>query len=124
MIFVPVDGAVIGLFLLYICLATGGRWFLSLAFPTVGFLTLLLTTIVTLRRYIRGHRGFIYGGASLLLAGYSLLLEFFINITFGIKGMFHWSLYPCTAMFLIGIMLLIFGICRPLRDSLRRKLFF
>ena len=123
-IFVPIDGAAVALYLLYLDLSTGGRWFLSLAFPTVGFFTLLLTAIVTLRRYIWGHRGYIYGGASLLTAGFSLLLEYLINTTFGISGMFHWSLYICTALFLLGAVLMVFAIVRPWRDALRKKLFF
>ena len=123
-IFVPVDGAAVTLYLLYINFLTGGHWFLSLAFPTAGFFTLLLTAIVTLRRYIWGHRGFIYGGASFLTAGFSLLLEFLINKTFGISGMFHWSLYLCTTFFVMGVVLMVFAIVRPWREALRKKLFF
>lgn len=35
-IFVPVDFAAIGLYLLYINFATGGHWFLTFAFPVTG----------------------------------------------------------------------------------------
>ena len=123
-IFVPVDFGAIGLFLLYISLATEGRWFLTLAFPIVFLLALIVTAVITLTRYTRGGIPFIYGGATVALGGMMILLEFLINITFGIEGMFRWSLFPFTALFLLGMMMIVIGICKPLRESLRRKLYF
>ena len=122
-IFVPVDFAAIGLYLLYINFATGGHWFLSFAFPTVGCIGLIVTAVVALTRYTSGGDLFIYGGAMILLGGLSVLVEFFMKITFGTR-MFLWSLYPLSAFFIIGMMLIVIGICRPLRESLKKKLFF
>ena len=45
-VFVPVDFAAIGLYLLYIDLVTKGGWFLSFAFPVTGAIGLLLTAVV------------------------------------------------------------------------------
>ena len=45
-IFVPVSFGAIALFLLYVCLANGGSWFLPFAFPVTGFVCLLVTTVV------------------------------------------------------------------------------
>lgn len=59
----------------------------------------------------------------ILLGGLSVLVEFFMKITFGTR-MFLWSLYPLSAFFIIGMMLIVIGICRPLRESLKKKLFF
>ena len=123
-IFVPVSFFGICLFLLYINIKTGGNWFLPLAFPVVSIFAVIASAVVTLVRYTRGGELFIYGGASILFGGYAILIEYFVKITFGIQKMFRWSLYPFSAMFLIGIMLIIIGICRPLRESLKRKLFF
>lgn len=122
-IFTPVGFAVICLFLLYVDLQTGGNWFLSLAFPITGASALIVTAVVTLVRYTRGGGLFIYGGATILLGGLTVLIEFLTSITFG-APMFRWSLYPLTGLFLLGMMLIIIGICRPLRESLKRKLFF
>lgn len=122
-IFVPIDFAAIGLYLLYISCATGGQWFLSFAFPTVGCIGLIVTAVVALTRYTSGGDLFIYGGAMILLGGLSVLVEFFMKITFGTR-MFLWSLYPLSAFFIIGMMLIVIGICRPLRESLKKKLFF
>ena len=123
-IFVPIDFGAIGLYLLYINYAVDGRWFLTLALPTVFLLALIVTAVITLTRYTRGGELFIYGGASIALGGASILLEFLINLTFDREGMFHWSLLPFAAMFLIGMMLIVIGICKPWRESLRRKFFF
>lgn len=122
-IFVPVSFVAIGLYLLYIDLATGGGWFLSFAFPVTGFVMLLCTAVVALTRYLRRGRLFIYGGAFIAAGAFMLLLEFLLNITFKVHHSFVWSYYPMTVLVLLGVMLLIVAVCRPLRESLRRRLF-
>lgn len=121
-IFVPVDFLCIGLYLLYIDLVTGGGWFLSFAFPVTGIAGLLVTAIVTLCRCLRRGYLYIFGGGFIALGGAMALLEFFITITFG-TPMFRWSLYPLVGCFLIGMGLIVIAICRPLRESLKRKFF-
>ena len=37
--------------------------------------------------------------------------------------MFVWSIYPLTACVLLGVMLLVVAVCKPLRRSLHRKFF-
>ena len=123
-IFVPIDFAVTALFVNYINEKTGGHWFLSFALPTIGALCLLVTTVVTLTRYVRGGRLYIYGGATIFLGGLFVLAEFLMHVTFTIRRMFVWSLYPLSAFFIIGMMLIVIGICKPLKESLRKKLFF
>ena len=68
-IFVPVDFAAIGLYLLYIDLAVKGGWFLSFAFPVTAAIGLLLTAVVALVRYVRGGYLYIFGGALILAGG-------------------------------------------------------
>lgn len=122
-IFVPVDFAAIALFLLYINFAVGGHWFLSFAFPVTGAIALLVTAVVTLMRYVPGGALYIFGGALILTGGLNVLIEFLLHITFGIEGMFVWSIYPLTACVLLGVMLLVVAVCKPLRRSLHRKFF-
>lgn len=123
-IFAPIDFAAIAAYLLYIHLITEGNWFFTLALPVVGVLALIVTTVITLTRYTKGGELFIYGGALLLLGGFMIPLELLVNITFGIDKMFRWSLYPFSGIVLLGGFLIVVGICKPLRESLRRKLFF
>ncbi len=123
-IFVPVDFACVGLYLAYINFAVGGRWFWSLAFPMLLASCLVTTAAVTLLRYVRGGKPFIFGGATILYGGIMVLLEHLIHCTFHQPIMIHWSIYPFVAFFLLGVFLLLVGIIRPLRESFRRKLFF
>ena len=51
-IFVPIDFAAIGVFLLYVNYATGGHWFLTFALPVTGAAGLLVCAMVTLLRYL------------------------------------------------------------------------
>ena len=71
-IFVPVDFVALGVYLLYIDLATGGRWFLSFAFPVVGAAGIIVTAMVILLRYLHGGHLFVFGGA-LETSGESLI---------------------------------------------------
>ncbi len=122
-IFAPVDFACIGLYLWYINHATGGDWFLSLAFPTVAMAGVLACTVITLCAALKRGYLYIFGGAFLALGAAMVLVEFFINITFKLRSYFIWSLYPMIVFALIGIMLLTIAICRPLRESLHKKFF-
>lgn len=121
-IFVPCDFAVVGLYLLYIDLFTGGNWFLSFAFPVVGGIGVIVTTVVTLLRYLRSGRLYIFGGATIALGAFMLLMEFLISITFDIAFVL-WSLYPLVALVLLGGMLIFLAICRPAREAMERRFF-
>ena len=123
-IFTPTGFLAAGLYLLYICLETGGNWFLSFALPVLGVTTLIISAVVTLVRYVRGGRLYIYGGATIGFGFLTVLIEMLIYFTFGAPKMIRWSPYPFVAFFLLGMMLIIIAICRPLRESLKRRLFF
>ena len=122
-IFVPLDFAAIILYLLYIDLATGGHWFLTFAFPVAGSIGVLITTVVALLRYVRRGYLYIFGGALIAAGGLAMLLEFLLNLTFGVHQTFFWSFYPLAAGVLLGVMLIIIAVCPPLRRSLHRKFF-
>ncbi len=121
-IFVPCGFAAVELGLLYICIATGGSWFLPFAFP-VGMLACLLTTAaVTLFRYVGTQKLFITGGLLAAIGGSTMLVELFQSITFGTR-MFVWSPYSLSAFVGAGLFLLLCGIIRPLRQWLIRRAF-
>ena len=122
-IFVPADFAAIGLYLLYINFATGGHWFLTFALPVTGTIGVLVTTVVTLLRYLSRGYLYIFGGALMAGGGLAVLIEFLLNITFQVHRTFIWSFYPLAAGMLLGIMLLIIAVCKPLRRSPHRKFF-
>ncbi len=120
-IFVPAAFASILLLLLYVNAKTDGNWFMSFAFPVAGSLGLIVTTVTTLIHYLR--RGYLYiiGGGMIALGGWTLLIEFFIHLTFkDLPNHVTWSPYPCATLVVCGIMLIIIAIVGPFRESLRR----
>ncbi len=112
-----------GLYLLYINFATGGHWFLSFAFPVTGAIGLLISAAVALTHYLRSGYLYIYGGMLILGGGLAVLIEFLINLTFQIHETLFWSFYPMVAGIVLGLMLIVIAICKPLRESLHRKFF-
>ena len=122
-IFVPIDFSAVILYLLYICLATHGRWFLPLAFPIAGIAGLLITAVVTLCRYLKRGKLFIFGGFFIGLGIYCVLIELFVKITFSGARFAFWSLYPLAACILVGLFLIAIGVCKPLRSSLDKRFF-
>lgn len=122
-IFIPIDFAMTALYLLYINCATGGHWFLSFALPVTAAAGLILTAAVTLLKYMRKGYLFIFGGTIILSGAYTVLVEFLLNLNFHVHDEFIWSFYPFSVSFILGIMLIVIGICRPLRESLHKKFF-
>ena len=123
-IFVPVGFVTLGLYVLYINYKTGGDWFLSFAFPLICGIGILTTTLVTLVRYIKKGRLYIYGGFLILLGAFMLLIEFFVNYTFKHRGFIGWSLYPLVTLVLLGAFLIFLAIYRPAKELMERKFFF
>ena len=122
LIFVPVASLLAGGYLLYICLKTGGHWFLSFAFPVTLLVGALTTASVAFFRYGKRRR-LLKTGIFLVVIGCSaMLVELFQRITFGGK-MFSWSLYPVCGFSLIGLFLILCGLIPPWREYLERKLF-
>ncbi len=122
-VFVPVDHAAAALYVLYICLRTGGHWFVSFALPVIGIGCLLSTAMVCLLKYVKRGRLFIFGGFFLLLGGFTVLVEFFEHISFGTE-MFLWSLYSLLGFGAVGAFLLLAGMVKPLRNALEKRFFF
>ena len=122
-VFVPCDFAAVGLYVLYINLATGGNWFLSFAFPVIGAVGLIVTAVVALLKYLRRGRLYIFGGAFIALGLFMPLMEFLMMITFGFSRFVAWSLYPLIPLVLFGAMLIVLAIHRPSREMMERKFF-
>ncbi|MGI6577980.1 MAG: DUF6320 domain-containing protein [Eubacteriales bacterium] len=118
-----VDFAVIGLYLLYINLATGGSWFLGFALPVVLVAAFITIAVISLVRYIR--RGYLYitAGVWMAIGVYCVMVESLINRTFEVRSELIWSPYPLIACVMIGATFLVIAISRPLRESLYKKFF-
>ena len=121
-VLVPCGFAASALYLLYINLHTGGTWFFPFALPLVGCLCTLFTVLITLLRYVRRGKLYIYGGCILALGIFMPCLEYQIIRIFH-RPFTAWSTYPFVALVLLGGYLIFLGICRPVRESMRRKFF-
>ena len=122
-IFVPVDHAAAALYVLYICVKTGGHWFLSFAFPIVIASCLISTAMICLLKYVQGGRLFIFGGFLIVMGCFTVLVEFFEHLSFG-TPMFRWSLYSLSGFAAAGIFLLLCGMIPSMRHELERRFFF
>lgn len=122
-IFVPVTFLAVGLYVLYIDLALRGGWFLSFAFPVVGFLGVLVTAVVVLTRYTRRGELYIFGGALIALGAFLPLMEYLMVLTFRMPKFVGWSWYPLVALVLMGGTLIFLAVCRPARETVERKTF-
>lgn len=121
-IFVPCSFAAATVYLLYICLATGGNWFLSFAFPLMGGLCLIVTTTVTLFYYLKKGTLFILGGCFMALGVFTVLIEILLNLTFKISFI-GWSIYPLAVLLLFGGLFIFLAISTSAREIMERKLF-
>jgi hypothetical protein len=123
-IFTPIGFAAAGGYLLYINQVTEGDWFLSFAFPVVGWIGLLICAAVTILHYVKKGRLYVFGGTAIALGGFMPLMEFLMNLTFDWPQRLIWSYYPLMALVLFGGLLLFFAVCRPARESVERIVFF
>lgn len=121
-IFAPIDFAAIALFLCYINYQTGGHWFWTLALPITAAVAVIVTTPITLMRYVRRGRVYIAGGIFIALGALCVLIELLVDVTFN-YSITLWSIYPLIAGFLIGMSLIVIAIVKPWREALRRKFF-
>lgn len=121
-LFVCIDFVSIALFLLYICLKTNGKWFLSFAFPIVVLLGILFVVGIALRRKIREYGFFIFGGLLIALGLFCILIEMFESITFNTR-MFKWSLYVVVCTSIFGIFLILCGLIRPLKEDIIKRFY-
>ncbi len=122
LIFVPLAFVLLCGYLLYICLYTGGHWFLSFAFPVTMLAGLLTTASVALFRFGKRRRLLKTGSLLIAIGCSTMLIELFLCISFGGK-MFTWSLYPVCAFSVVGLFLILCGLIPPWREYLERKLF-
>ncbi len=119
-VFVPCDFAAAALYVLYICIATGGSWFLPFAMPIIGAAALIISAIAILCYYLRRGYLYIFGGAFIALGAFSIFIELMIHVTFDPHVNFVWSPYPAITFTLVGMLLIVVAIVKPFRESLAR----
>jgi hypothetical protein len=121
-VFVPVGFAALAGFLFYLDMTIVGQWFLTFALPLVGALCVIFTALVTLLKYVKKGKLFIYGGCLIALGAVMPVMEMLMNYTFHRKFV-AWSVYPFAALVGVGLYLIFLGIYRPAREIMERKFF-
>ena len=122
-IFIPVDFLFIALFLQYINYDTDGNWFLTLAFPLVTYLGVIVTAASVLLYYLKKGHLYVIGAFFIAIGIYMEIIEFFLMITFKVN-FDGWSLYPMIPLVLIGLGMIAISISRNAKEILARKLHF
>ena len=122
--FIPVDFGATALFLLFVDLYAGQtHWFLPLALPITIGLAIIVCTAVTLLRYVKRGKLYIFGGSIIATALLIALTEILLVRLFETVSYIGWSWYPALVLFLLGLSLILVAIIRPLRESLEKKFF-
>ena len=122
-VFVPLDFLVVALFLHYVNFATNGDWFLTLAFPLVAYLGMIVTAATVLLYYLKKGHLYVVGGFFVALGLYMDVIELFLMITFKVN-FDGWSLYPMIPLVIMGLGMIAISISRNARQVLARKLHF
>ena len=120
-VFVPIDFLMIALFLHYINFATGGDWFLTLAFPLVAYLGIVVTAVSILLYYLKKGHLYVIGAFFIALGLYMDIIELFLMITFK-QNFDGWSFYPMIPLVIMGLGMIVISISRSARAVLARKL--
>ena len=122
-IFLPSVFAAACGYLLYINFCTEGDWFLTFAFPITGALGIIVSVTATLVYYIGRGRLYIIGGSLIALGAWTVLIELLIWVTFGVVSPVTWSMCSFATFFILGMSLIVIGIVKPVKESLRRIFF-
>lgn len=121
--FSVVDHLAIAGFVYYVCRWTGGHWFTKFALPVLVMSCILITYMICVLKYVRKGKIFYYGGFLILLGIGLTLVEFFQHLYVG-SEMFIWSQFYLIGLGVAGLLLIVIGLIRPLREALERHFFF
>lgn len=122
-IFFPSFMVSVGAYLLFIDLYSSGGWFMPFAFPITLSVTVIISAVIALVRYVRAGYLYIGGGAIIAFAILMPVIELLVMNTFDEKFV-GWSLYPAVTFLLAGGTVIFFAICKPARESIEKKIFF
>ena len=122
-VFVPIGFFVLALMLHYINYSTNGDWFLTLAFPIVAYLGIIVTAFSVLLYYLKKGYLYVIGGFFILMGLFMEIIELFLMVTFKVS-FDGWSIYPMIPLVLLGLGMIAIAISRNIRTILARKLHF
>ncbi len=119
-VFVPCIFLAVALYLWAIEFHIDGGWFFPFALPICAFFALIVCSIVILSHHLKCGYLYIWGGASIASAVFSIFIEMLIIVNFDSQKTLFWSFYPCAVFLLLGIMLLVIAMVKPFKESLKK----
>lgn len=117
-VFVPCDFAAIALFLFYLNYKLQGGWYFSFALPVTLGAGVICSAVAILAYYLNRGKLYIAAGAFIAGGAYSIFIEICLHAAFHFHDRLVWSLYPAVILALVGIMLIVIAIVKPLREHL------
>lgn len=122
-IFLPVFCVCFLGLLWYLDFFYGSGWFFPLVLPLVGGFFLLLETVVTLVRYVRNGKLYIYGGFFIGIACLSFASELAGRAFFDLPVCLTWSMIPLILFFIVGCGLIVIALVPSFRAYVQRRFF-
>lgn len=122
-IFLPVSGVCILILLWYLDFFYGSGWFFPLVLPLAGTFLLMLEAVVTLARYLRGGKLYVYGGFFIGLACLSFAAELGGRAFFSLPVCLTWSMIPLILFSVVGIGLIVIAAFPTFRAYVQRRFF-
>lgn len=122
-LYIITDAVFLGLYLLYIEFMTGGIWFSSLALYILAGITIAVSALLSLARRKKLLGLMLFASSLFAAALLPVLIEWRINVTFGLRGSLSWSLYPFIVNIILGALCLVIDRNEPLKEKLARKFF-
>jgi hypothetical protein len=102
---------------------SGGNWFWNFAFPISLFVSAIGVGTTALLYSIRRKHLIIIGGTWIATGCFCIFLEILINKVFSHANALLWSPYAGGILILIGIWLIVIGLCRPIREWMEKRFF-
>jgi hypothetical protein len=122
-IFVPIAFFCFLLFLWYFDFYFKGGWFFPFALPSASAFLLILEAAVTLIRYLKSGKLYIFGGFFLALGLLCMASEFLFRGVFSLPIALTWSLLPLVFFCSIGLALIVIAIVPSFRHYVERRFF-
>lgn len=119
-IFVPCAFLAIAAFVLYVSFKTNGDWYFTFAFPVILSFGIIITAMTALNRYLKHGKLYVYGGGFIALGLWTVLIEWFLKLAFGVSTSVKWSLFSLSTLGIIGLLLILIAIIKPFKEALKK----
>ena len=119
-IFFPTSFLAVTLFVFYVNYKTDGDWFYRFAMPVCLVFGAIISAVAILLHCLKRGKLYIYGGSFIALGVWTVMIEMLTRVVFGVNNSFYWSTCTMAICFIVGMLLIIIEIIKPVKESLRK----